>query len=116
MLLSGMRAQEKSGRALQAVHDNATRQARLIEELLDFSRVTSGGLKLERDEIEISDLLRGVVESLIPETIAKGVKLDFPPPPPTPVTGDRSRLEQVFFNLLGNALKFTPAGGRIVVD
>jgi signal transduction histidine kinase len=102
-------------RALQSVHDNATRQARLIEELLDFSRVSSGRLALERQEIEIRDLLRSIVESLIPEMVAKGVTLDFPPAPDSKVTGDRSRLEQVFFNLLGNALKFTPAGGRILV-
>jgi signal transduction histidine kinase len=106
---------ELATRALQSVHDNATRQARLIEELLDFSRVSSGRLALEREEIEIRELLRGVVESLIPDMAAKGVSLDFPPAPPAHVTGDRSRLEQVFFNLLGNALKFTPAGGRISV-
>jgi signal transduction histidine kinase len=116
MMRRGAIDSDGATRALQAVHDNATRQARLIEELLDFSRVTSGGLKLERDAIEISELLRGIVESLLPETMAKGVTLEFPPAPPIAVTGDRSRLEQVFFNLLGNALKFTPAGGRIVVD
>ena len=100
-------------RALQSVHDNATRQARLIDELLDFSRVSSGRVVLDREEIDIRDLLRGVVESLIPDTVAKGVSLEFPPVPAAHVTGDRSRLEQVFFNLLGNALKFTPSGGHI---
>jgi signal transduction histidine kinase len=115
MMRRGRIDSDGAARALQAVHDNATRQARLIEELLDFSRVTSGPLTLERGEIEISELLRAVVESLIPDSIAKGVTLEFPPSPATPVTGDRSRLEQVFFNLLGNALKFTPSGGRISV-
>ena len=115
MMRRGTIDSEGATRALQAVHDNATRQARLIEELLDFSRVTSGGLTLERDEIEVTDLLRGVVESLVPDSMAKGVTLEFPPAASVPVTGDRSRLEQVFFNLLGNALKFTPSGGRISV-
>lgn len=116
MMRRGTIDSEGATRALQAVHDNATRQARLIEELLDFSRVSSDALKLEREEVEISSLLRGVVESILPDAIAKGVTLEFPPAPFTPVTGDRSRLEQVFFNLLGNALKFTPPHGKISVD
>lgn len=115
MMRRGTIDSDGATRALRAVHDNATRQARLIEELLDFSRVSSGGLKLQQEDVDIGELLRGVVESLVPDTIAKGVTLDFPPCPFTPVTGDRSRLEQVFFNLLGNALKFTPPAGRINV-
>ncbi len=103
-------------RALQSVHDNATRQARLIEELLDFSRVSSGRLTLEREDLELHELVKSVVESLIPETVVKGVTLEFPPAPAARVRGDRSRLEQVVFNLLGNALKFTPSGGRICVS
>jgi K+-sensing histidine kinase KdpD len=115
MMRRGTIDSDGATRALQAVHDNATRQARLIEELLDFSRVTSGALTLARDEIEVSELLRDVVESMLPDAMAKGVTIEFPPAAATPVTGDRARLEQVFFNLLGNALKFTPSGGRISV-
>lgn len=103
-------------RALQSVHENAARQARLIDELLDFSRVTSGHLALEVQQVEVRELLRGVAESLIPESQAKGVTLQLGPVPPAVVHGDKARLEQVFFNLLGNALKFTPEGGRVSVD
>jgi signal transduction histidine kinase len=116
MLLRGAVEPALASRALQSVHDNATRQARLIEELLDFSRVASGRLPLVREEIDVRDLLRGVVEALIPDTVAKGVSLDLAPVPPARVIGDLRRLEQVFFNLLGNALKFTPRGGRIMVS
>ena len=113
MLQRGKMDAALAERALQSVHDNATRQARLIDELLDFSRVAAGRLALVREEIDIRDLLGGVVESLIPETVAKGVTLELIPVPSVLIAGDLRRLEQVFFNLLGNALKFTPRGGRI---
>jgi K+-sensing histidine kinase KdpD len=116
MLLRGAVDPALESRALQSVHDNATRQARLIEELLDFSRVTSGRLALVREEIDVRDLLRGVVEALIPDTVARGVRLELAQVPAALVIGDLRRLEQVFFNLLGNALKFTPRGGRIMVS
>jgi len=115
MLRQGSLDSDSARRALQALHDNAARQARLIDELLDFSRVSSGHLKLEQEEVEVSELLQGVVESLIPDTVGKGVTLEFGEVPQALIEGDRSRLEQVFFNLLGNALKFTPSGGRIEV-
>ena len=113
MLQRGKMDPPLAERALQSVHDNATRQARLIDELLDFSRVAAGRLALVREEIDVRDLLSGVVEALIPETVAKGVILELIPVPSVLIAGDLRRLEQVFFNLLGNALKFTPRGGRI---
>jgi len=116
MLLRGSLQPEMTTRAVQAVNDNATRQSRLIEELLDFSRVTSGRLALVREEIPLRDLIRGVAESLIPETADKGVLLQLSELPPIRIDGDLQRLEQVLFNLLGNALKFTPRGGRITVN
>jgi K+-sensing histidine kinase KdpD len=113
MLQRGKMDPPLAERALQSVHDNATRQARLIDELLDFSRVAAGRLALVKEEIDVRDLLTGVVESLIPETVAKGVTLELIPVPSVMIAGDLRRLEQVFFNVLGNALKFTPRGGRI---
>ncbi len=116
MLQRGKTDQALAERALQSVHDNATRQARLIEELLDFSRVAAGHLALVREEIDLQDLLRGVVESMTPEAQTKGVGLELRPVPSVRVSGDARRLEQVFFNLLGNALKFTSDGGHITVN
>ena len=116
MLQSGALAPDKSARALRSVHENASRQARLIDELLDFSRVTSGRASLELEDVDVRDLIRGVVESMIPSAVARTVELDLSPTPPVHVQGDRRRLEQVFFNLIDNALKFTPAGGRVAID
>jgi signal transduction histidine kinase/ActR/RegA family two-component response regulator len=116
MLQRGALPPEKSARALQSVHENATRQARLIEELLDFSRVTSGRAPLQIERVDLRELIRGVVESMIPTAVARTVELQLSPIPPVEVRGDSRRLEQVCFNLVDNALKFTPAGGRVTID
>ncbi|HEY7058978.1 MAG TPA: GAF domain-containing sensor histidine kinase, partial [Vicinamibacterales bacterium] len=116
MLQNGSLDQATSARALQSIHDNATRQAKLIEELLDLSRLKSGRMTLDMEDIDLHDLLRGIVESIIPSVAAKGLELQMPSVPALRVHGDPRRLEQVFFNLLGNALKFTPRGGRITVS
>jgi signal transduction histidine kinase len=107
---------DNSARALRSIHDNATRQARLIDELLDFSRIVSGRLSLSLEDVDLRALLRGVVESIIPSAVAAGIDLDLAAMPPLHVHGDAQRLEQVFFNLLGNALKFTPSEGRIAIS
>ena len=105
MLQNGSLDSTTSARALQSIHDNATRQAKLIEELLDFSKLKSGRMTLDRDEIDLHDLLRGIVESIIPSVAAKGLELEVPSVPSLRVYGDPRRLEQVFFNLLGNAIE-----------
>jgi signal transduction histidine kinase len=103
-------------RALRSIHDNATRQARLVEELLDLSRLTSGRLALDVDDVDLRALLRGVVDSMIPAAAGAGLELELSTIPAVTLRGDVRRLEQVFFNLLGNAVKFTPRGGRITID
>jgi signal transduction histidine kinase len=116
MLQRGALAPEKAARALQSVYDNASRQARLIEELLDFSRVTSGRASLQMESVDVRELIRGVVESMIPTAVGRAVDLHLSSVPPVYVRGDIRRLEQVFFNLIDNALKFTPDGGRVAID
>jgi signal transduction histidine kinase/CheY-like chemotaxis protein len=116
MLQRGSLDAPVAGRALQSIHDNATRQTRLIDELLDFSRILGGRTRLDLEMIDLRDLLRGVVESLIPSAAAHGLELQLSTIAPVLVNGDLRRLEQVFFNLLSNAVKFTPAGGRIALD
>jgi len=103
-------------RALQAIEDNASRQATLVDELLDFSRIVAGRVTLDSQNLDLTSLLNGVVESVVPVAAAKGVALDANFSPGIAVVGDVRRLEQVFFNLLGNAVKFTPEGGRVSVQ
>jgi signal transduction histidine kinase len=115
MLRKGSLDTTTSSRALQSIHDNATRQARLVDELLDFSRLQSGRLSLDIESFDLRRLLRDVVESMIPSAAARGVELDLEPVPAVQLRGDPRRLEQVFFNVLGNALKFTDSGGRVTI-
>ena len=100
-------------RGLQTIHDNATRQARLIDELLDFSRIVAGRTTLDVQPLALRPVLERVVESMMPVAAAQGVELHLGAVPSVAIAGDMRRLEQVFFNLLSNAVKFTPAGGRV---
>jgi signal transduction histidine kinase/CheY-like chemotaxis protein len=103
-------------RAVQSIYDNATRQAKLIDDLLDVSRIVAGRATLDLQDIDLSELIGGVVESFIPVAAEGHVDLQFTSLPHAVVRGDARRLEQVFFNLLANAFKFTERGGRIEVD
>jgi signal transduction histidine kinase len=107
---------DKASRALQSISQNATRQARLIEELLDFSRVASGRTALQMEQADVREVLRAIVESMTPTAVDHGVELQLAPVPPVTVRGDVRRLEQVFFNLVDNALKFTAKGGRVTIE
>ena len=116
MLQQGSLDSHGSARALQSIADNAMRQLRLVEDLLDFSRLQSGRMALEIQDVDLRDVLRTVVESMIPVAAARDIHLDVSPVPAAWVHGDPRRLEQVFLNLLGNAVKFTQAGGRVALS
>jgi CheY-like chemotaxis protein len=88
--------------------------SRLVDDLLDASRIASGKIELRREPIDLSQALRRAVEACRPLIEARGQSLDVVlPPEPLPVNGDIIRLSQVVQNLLNNAAKFTPADGRI---
>lgn len=116
LLQNGTMAPSITARALRSIHDNATRQAKLIDDLLDFSRIIGGRLALEREDIDLRQLLRNVIESMVPAAAAKRIEMQFSAAPDAIILGDIRRLERVFFNLLGNAVKFTGDGGRIEVE
>jgi PAS domain S-box-containing protein len=107
---------EEQREFLGVVKTNADRQAALIEDLLDLSRMDTGQLALREEAVALGPLLQQLVRALLPQTVAKRqqVRLAAPPDLP-PVAGDARRLGQVFTNLLANAHKYTPAGGQITV-
>ena len=116
MLRSGNTDATRTQRALEAIFNNATRQGRLIEELLDVSRIVAGRAVLDLQDVDLGENIRGAVESMMPIAAAKGIEIRFDPIENVRVVADPRRLEQVFLNLLSNAIKFTPANGRVVID
>ncbi len=92
-------------------------QAKLIDDLIDLSRIVSGKLRLETESVHIPHVVATAVESLRLAAEAKGVALELQLDAELPlVSGDGQRLHQVICNLLGNSIKFTPAGGRVVLN
>jgi signal transduction histidine kinase len=116
MLRKGSLDAPRMARAVDAICSNATRQAQLIDEILDVSRLVGGRAVFELREIDLRDTLRGVVEAVMPLSDAKGIEVCLGAHPTVPVTADPRRLEQVFLNLLTNAVKFTPPAGRVTID
>jgi signal transduction histidine kinase/CheY-like chemotaxis protein len=116
MLRSGSVDASRTQRAIDAIFNNATRQGRLIEELLDVSRIVAGRASFDLQTVDLSENIRGAVESMMPSAAAKGVELHFDAAPDIHVVADPRRLEQVFLNLLSNAVKFTPRDGHVNVD
>ena len=104
-----------AARALDAIEGNTRLQARLIEDLLDVSRIVLGKLSLNMAPVELRSVVQAAVDGVLPETQARGLRMTFGPADETFVQGDGARLHQVVGNLLSNAIKFTPRGGRISV-
>jgi signal transduction histidine kinase/ActR/RegA family two-component response regulator len=114
MLRRGNLDDERRTRAIGAIHENAQRQARLIDELLDLSRIISGKLRLERASVDWLEIARGALDVVQPAAQAKeiDIALDLDPSIGT-FYGDGPRLQQIVWNLLSNAVKFTPIGGTV---
>ncbi len=94
------------------IQDEARRLDRLITDLLDASRIQARALPLRQEEVDLEMLARRVVQRFQPQTDRHDIALRFPPDFPT-VQGDPLRLEQVLNNLVSNAIKYSPEGGRI---
>jgi PAS domain S-box-containing protein len=104
-------------RALATIERNAQAQLRLVEELLDISRIAADKVQLERTPLDLGELVRRAVDTIAPSATERGVSLAVAISEAlVVVSGDRRRLEQVLTNLLSNAIKFTPSGGRVSVE
>lgn len=99
--------------ALEAIEQSANVQQRLIDDLLDVSRVITGKLHLDFGAVDVRTLVDGAVEMLAPRARENGQHIRVTASGPLTVYGDETRLRQVLWNLLSNALKYTPKGGLI---
>jgi signal transduction histidine kinase len=116
LLAAGRTSADETRRGLASIERNAVAQTRLVEDLLDMSRIASGRLPIERRPLDVTASVEAAIESARPAANAKGVTLEEERPPfPATIRGDASRIHQIIWNLLSNAIKFTPSGGRVTV-
>jgi PAS domain S-box-containing protein len=116
MLQTGKLDEPMAARALDSIERNAQSQNQLIGDLLDFSRIISGKIRLDVERVEPASVIGAAVDVVTPAADAKGIRLQSVLDPRAgPVSGDPERLQQVMWNLLSNAVKFTPRGGRVQV-
>lgn len=107
---------ESAANMLGVVERNAVRLRNLIEDLLTQSRIDAGRLRLDVSTVDLASVLGTVEDAMRPLADANGLKLNVIAPPGLKIEADPSQLEQVFTNLIGNACKFTGAGGRVDVE
>ncbi len=101
---------------LEIITRNARTQAKLIDDLLDMSRIISGKMRLDVQRVDLPAVIEAAIEAVNPAILAKDLRLQkVIDPIAGPVTGDPSRLQQIVWNLLSNAIKFTPRGGNVQV-
>ncbi|MDT7689962.1 MAG: hypothetical protein QOE46_2721 [Acidobacteriota bacterium] len=116
MLLTGSLDEAAHNRALETIHRNAQAQNQLISDLLDVSRIISGKLRLDLRTVELTPIIEAAVEATRPAAESKGIRLTTVLNPRAgPINGDADRLQQVVWNLLTNAIKFTPKDGQLLV-
>jgi signal transduction histidine kinase len=115
LLRSGQLSPEKQSRALEVIDRNARVQLRLIEDLLDASRIVAGRMRLIHAPFDVAEVVRASCEALRPAAEGREVELIVSADEPATLIADSERLSQIVHNLVGNAIKFTPSGGRVEV-
>lgn len=116
LLRGGVLAPDKVERGLETLERNATWLTQIVEDVLDVSRIVSGKIRLDVQPVELTLIIDNAVATVQPAADAKGVRVQAMVDPRIgPVSGDPGRLQQVVWNLVSNAVKFTPRGGRVQV-
>jgi light-regulated signal transduction histidine kinase (bacteriophytochrome) len=116
MLRAGMLTSDSLPRTFETIERNASSLTRMVEDILDVSRVVSGKMRLNMQPVELPLVVHDAVATVMPAAEAKHIRVDATVDPQVgPVSGDPDRLRQIVWNLLSNAVKFTPKEGRLQV-
>ena len=116
LLQTGKLDEQESAHAVEAIQRSAQAQNRLINDLLDVSRIITGRLRLDIRPVQLAEVLKATIETVRPAAEAKKIQLHSRLNPlEEPIAGDLNRLQQIFWNLLSNAVKFTPDAGHVEV-
>jgi PAS domain S-box-containing protein len=116
LLRGGILSGDKAARGLETLERNATWLTQIVEDVLDVSRIVSGKIRLDVQPVELPLIVDNSVATIQPAADAKGVRVQTTIDPRVgPVSGDPDRLQQVVWNLVANAVKFTPREGRVQV-
>jgi len=116
MMRLGKLNEANTERAIETIYRNAQSQTQLVADLLDVSRIISGKLRLDVRTVDLISIVYAAIDSIRPAADAKSIRLQtMLDPSAGPIAGDADRLQQIVWNLLTNAVKFTPKGGRVQV-
>ncbi len=116
LLRSGQLPEDERQHAIDRIDRNAHAQAKLVQDLLDVSRITTGKLHLDIRDIDLGAVANNAIDACRPAADARQVGIVTQFTSGFPTKGDPDRLQQVVWNLLSNAVRFTPAGGRVMVS
>ena len=117
LLRTGRISETKVKRAIEIIDRNAKIQDRLIDDLLDVSRIIRGSMKLNLKPIRLSEVVMASIDTVLPTAEAKNITIDTQfDVKAIEVKADRERLQQIFWNLLINAVKFTPSDGMVTIS
>jgi CheY-like chemotaxis protein len=116
MIRSGLITAERVGPAVDTIERNATALTQIVEDVLDVSRIISGKIRLNVRALDMATVIHDSVEGILPAADAKGVRIEIlVDPRAAPISGDPERMQQVIWNLVSNAVKFTGRGGEVQV-
>jgi signal transduction histidine kinase len=116
MIRAGIVTPDRQRKAIDTIERNASSLTQIVEDVLDVSRIISGKMRLNVQPVDIRTVVRNAVEAVLPAAEAKAITVDYAVDEPTAeISGDSERLQQVIWNLMSNAVKFTGRGGLVRV-